>query len=322
MRSWLVAALVMLAGCKAQPLAQHEIDMAMAPVTPDLPPPPSVDLAPPDTDMAHCPRGVPEICNNGCDDDLNGYIDDDDPACTTQLLVTMRVGTQPNLSRLVLEPVPKLVVLDGNPVPGEAFAAYNRAFTPAAFVSLASSGTMEVSVRPLDGGVADNMVGYQPRDVCMFNGELLVVENSYLGTPYAKVHRYPPGGPNASGSNELMPPITAIAPYIDACASDGKVLYLSRHDNSPAAGQFVVLDTQRNVIGTIALPTGLPSGYNRCLDFAWTRKSGVFIGLFAKGTSVEDAILDGKLMAPFGFDGGIGRAFDAGVWHGIGEFLP
>jgi hypothetical protein len=321
MRGWLLAASLVLAGCKAQPLGVHDggPDDLAASVVVDFAH--EVDQALPATDLAMCPRGVPEICDNGCDDDLNGYVDGDDPACTTQLLVTLKVGTQPALSRLVLEPVPKLVALDGNPVSGEAFAVHNHAFSAAAYVALASSGTMEVSVRPLDGGVADNMVGYVPRDVCVFNGELLVVEN-HPATPYAKLHRYPPGGPNATGSNEIMPPITSVAFFVDACASDGNLLYVSRHDNSAAAGQFVVLDQTRSVVGTVALPAGLPATYNRCLDFAWTKKGGVFIGLFAHGTTIEDPTLDGKLMAPFGFDGGLGPAIDGGVWHGLGEFLP
>ena len=29
-----------------------------------------------------------------------------------------------------------------------------------------------------------------------------------------------------------------------------------------------------------------------------------------------------QLMAPFGFDGGVGAFIDGGVWHGAGEFLP
>jgi hypothetical protein len=322
MKARLLLASLVLAGCKAQPAGVHDAGPSDLAVSVQVDFARVTDFAAPSTDMARCPRGVPEICDNGCDDDLNGYVDGDDPACTTQLLVTMKVGTQPNLSRLVLEPVPRLVALDGNPVSGEAFAVHNHAFSPAAYVALASVGTMEVSVRPLDGGVADNMVGYVPRDVCVFNGELLVVENHAAATPSAKLHRYPPGGPNATGSNEIVPPITSVAYFIDACASDGNVLYVSRHDNSAAAGEFVVLDKTRTVIGTIALPTGLPAGFNRCLDFAWTKKSGVFIGLFAKGSGVNDPVIDGQVMAPFGFDGGLGPAIDAGIWHGIGEFLP
>src|SRR5579863_2842298 len=112
MRSQLLVAALLVAGCKAQPLGVHDAaaadqamsvtDMAMS----------EADMTVVSTDMAMCPSGVPEICGNGCDDDNNGYIDDDDPACTTQLLVTMRVGTQPALSRLVLEPTPRLVALD------------------------------------------------------------------------------------------------------------------------------------------------------------------------------------------------------------------
>ena len=45
---------------------------------------PSADLG--------CPVG-PEVCGNGCDDDCNGYTDDDDPACTSQLLVTLALGS-------------------------------------------------------------------------------------------------------------------------------------------------------------------------------------------------------------------------------------
>jgi hypothetical protein len=319
---WLVAASLVLAGCKAQPLGVHDggvEDLAVSVVVDFAH---QVDLAPPSRDLAMCPRNVPEICDNGCDDDLNGYVDGDDPACSTQLLVTVKTGA-PNLSRLVLEPLPHLVALDGNPVPGEAFAVHNHAFSPAAYIGLASSG--QVSLRALDGGVADNptVVWFTPRDVCVFNGELLVVENHLAATPYAKLHRFPPGGPDATAGNEIMPPVTIVAPFIDACASDGNVLYVSRHDTTAGAvSQFVVLDKTRSMIGTVALPSGLPAGYNRCVDFAWTKKSGTFIGLFSIGSGVNDPTLDGRLMAPFGFDGGLGPAIDGGVWHGIGEFLP
>ena len=315
-----LVALVVVAGCKAQPLGSHDagvdfavdsvVDFAVAP-----------DLVVTSTDLAACPTGVPEVCDNGCDDDGNGYVDADDPACTTQLVVTVKTGS-PNLSRLILEPTPRLVAVDGNPVANvEAFGLYNRALSPAAFVALGGA-TKELSIRALDGGVANQNIGYSPRDVCAFNGELLVVENNpTAGT--AKLHRYPATGPDATGSNEIVPAVTAVALFIDACASDGNVLYVSRHDvTAGAVGQFVVLDKSLAVVGgPIALPA-LPAGYNRCVDFAFVKHGGAFIGLFGVGSGVNDPIVDGKLMARFGWDGGLGAAIDAGVWHGVGEFLP
>lgn len=316
-----VVGVVLLAGCKAQPLGVHDagVDFAVNERV-DFSVP--GDLAPLSTDMAVCPTGVPEICDNGCDDDGNGYTDGDDPACTTQLLVTVRTGS-PNLSRLILEPAPHLAAVDGNPVANvEAFAVFNRALSPAAFVALGGA-TKELEIRA-DGGVTTRALAYTPRDVCVFNGELLVVENAPgAATPYAKIHRYPPSGPDATGSNELMPPVSAVSIFIDACASDGNALYVSRHDTtSGAVGEFVVLDKTLAVVGTVALPSGLPSGYNRCVDFAFTKR-GTLIGLFTNSASgLNDPTLDGKLMAPFGFDGGLGGGYDAGVWHGVGEFFP
>ena len=48
------------------------------------------DLATADMD---CAVG-PEVCGNGCDDDRNGYTDADDPACTSQMLVTLATATK------------------------------------------------------------------------------------------------------------------------------------------------------------------------------------------------------------------------------------
>src|SRR5438128_2632015 len=61
----------------------------------------AADLTPGD-DLS-CPMSAVEICGNGCDDDRNGYFDDDDPACTPQLLATWQGGS-PTLQRLLLRP--------------------------------------------------------------------------------------------------------------------------------------------------------------------------------------------------------------------------
>src|SRR5258706_11672378 len=75
---------VLAAGCRAVVTMNQEdggdasADADLAYVGPDIAVTP--DLA--------CSATGPEVCGNGCDDDRNGFTDDDDPVCTTQLLVT------------------------------------------------------------------------------------------------------------------------------------------------------------------------------------------------------------------------------------------
>ena len=110
-----------------------------------------------------------------------------------------------------------------------------------------------------------------------------------------------------------------------ACSSDGNLLYVAGH---PQIGASAIALFTKSAAGpvatgtTIAMPDALlNAGYDRIVDLVYVKKSGVFIGLFA-ANSGGDPALDGKVMAPFGFDGGAGDFIDGGIWHGVGEFLP
>jgi hypothetical protein len=262
-----------------------------------------------------CATVGPEVCGNGCDDDRNGYTDDDDPACTTQMLVTLSLGS-PALWRLILEPTPHVVVLDGNPVTQNGgMATYNAAFAPAAFVAY-DSATKVLERRPLGGTASSIMTMYATRDVCVFNGELIVVDPRATGS---FLHRFQP-----DGSTELG--MVAVANTATACSSDGNMLYVATH---PTAGDSVIAVFGKGASGpvdtgmTITLPDALlTAGYTRLVDLVYVKKSKSFIGLFAMPGASPDQALNGDVMAPFAFDGGVGGFIDGGVWHGVGEFMP
>jgi hypothetical protein len=298
-----------VAGCRATPEAPHddmEVDMAVG----------GDDLAGDDLAVADmvCPIG-PEVCGNGCDDDRNGYTDADDPACTTQMLVTLNFGT-PALWRLILEPKPHVVVLDGNPVTTNgAMATFNATFAPAAFLAYDSS-TKLLQRQPLGGGSATTKsTMYTTRDVCVFNGELIVVEPNNLAAAGGLLHRF-----MADGSSEIPSPVP-VGGIATACSSDGTSLYVARH---PQIGDSEIEVFTKSASGpvdtgtTIAMPDALlNAGYNRIVDLVYVKKGGVFIGLFTTTSGT-----DGDVMAPFSFDGGVGDWIDGGVWHGVGEFMP
>ncbi|HEY7955739.1 MAG TPA: hypothetical protein VII38_10625, partial [Polyangia bacterium] len=72
-----------LAGCRAQvsmPDGGAELDLGAPDLSGD-------DLGPVDlagVDQTCAGPVVPEICDNGCDDDHNGFTDGDDPACAPE----------------------------------------------------------------------------------------------------------------------------------------------------------------------------------------------------------------------------------------------
>lgn len=320
MRRWmaLVVWCAAAASCRATPKPATDdmtVDMA-ATVHDDLAG--TDDLA--SADLALCAVG-PEICNNGCDDDRNGYTDADDPACTAQLLVTLAVvgaspPPTPALWRLILEPTPHVVVLDGNPVPHNGMPTFNRAFSPAAYIAYDSS-TKRLDRRVPGGASTTFRPLYTTRDVCVFNGELIVVEP--LAT--SRLHRFLP-----DGMTEILPPATLVG-IAAACASDGNSLFVARQ-SAVGPSEIVIFDKGANGPVASALPpipvpdALLGAGYDRIVDLAYVKKSGLFIGLFATGGGSPDSALNGDVMAPFWADGGSGAWIDGGIWHGAGEFLP
>jgi hypothetical protein len=265
-------------------------------------------------DLACGPVG-PEVCGNGCDDDGNGYTDDDDPACTSQMLVTLQFGS-PALWRLILEPSPHVVVLDGNPIATNgAMATYDGRFAPAAFLAF-DSGTKVLERVPLVGGGAATKTSaqYTTRDVCVFNGELIVV-SPRTAAGAGDLHRF-----MADGTTEIMPPVT-LASIPTACSSDGTMLYVAEHAAVGPSDIRVFAKSAGGPVDTgtiIAIPDALVGdGYTRLVDLVYVKKSGVFVGLFTTDTGTE-----GDVMAPFALDGGSGGYIDGGVWHGVGEFMP
>jgi hypothetical protein len=316
-RKLLLSALVAV-GCKAQPTVQS--DGALHDLA-------SVDSAGEDlssgaldgaADLA-CPAGPVEICGNGCDDDRNGYTDDDDPACTPQLLATWQGGSSA-LQRLLLRPPFSVRAFDMHAVSPAAHPVYNRAFADVAFVALDGSSNTIVRL-PAGGAPQPLAVGFNTRDVCVFNGELIVVDARGL------LHRLKSDAQTPSGADGGVVQLAAWKPLgttlLTACATDGQHLYVAEHAGAQPS-KFDVLDTSFSAVSSAAIPipdTLLNDGYDRCVDFAWTR--GGFYGLFAaSGGELNDSNLFGQILAPFSLDGSVGPPVDAGYLHGVGEFTP
>jgi hypothetical protein len=264
-----------------------------------------------------CPQNAVEICGNGCDDDRNGYADDDDPACTPQIVATWEGGSS-TLQRLVLQPPFSTGFLDGNPVPTAARGVYVRSFAPGVAFVLNEGAAMvlhRITLPPNRmgmGALQTISLAYPGRDVCVFNGELIIVQRSGV------LHRVQADGMTENGTVQLS---TWAGVSLTACASDGTYLYLSEHFGA-SASQFEILG---NNFMPVASPVPIPdqllnNGIDRCLDFAWTRRG--FFGLFvSSGGNVSDNLLADELVS-FALDGGVGAPIDAGKLHGMGEFLP
>jgi len=259
-----------------------------------------------------CPVG-PEVCGNGCDDDRNGYSDADDPACTSQMLVTLGAAGSSALWRMILEPQPHVVVLDGNPVGSSGMATYNRIFAPAAFIAY-DGGSKRVDRVPIGGGtITSTATAYTTRDACVFNGELIVVDQRPSAPGY--LHRFMADGMTPIGT------MITVAGIPTACSSDGTFLYVAEHPTTGASDIRVFAKSANGPVDTattIAIPDALANGgYDRLVDLAYVKKTGLFIGLFT-----TEAGSEGDVMAPFALDGGSGPWIDGGVWHGVGEFMP
>lgn len=319
--SLLLVCAAWLGGCTAEPTEiTVSRDMAARDSAPDDGG--EADSGPTDGgggDVRSCPAGTVEICGNGCDDDGNGFIDDDDPACTPQVVATWEGGSS-MLQRLVLRPPYRASFLDGNSVPTGAHGVYSRAFA-AGVAFLAIDGvTMELAriTLPPSGVMQKGAIEYIPtvystRDVCVFNGELIVVERAGL------LHRLKADAKTENGTVQL--PSWTSGMLLTSCATDGKYLYVSEHAGlSPS--QFETLDTS---FTPVASPSPMPgalldAGVDRCLDFAWAR--GGFYGLFVNSNGQVKDDLPADELVSFAMDGAVGPPIDAGVLHGLGEYAP
>ncbi|MCA1663232.1 MAG: hypothetical protein LC659_02985, partial [Myxococcales bacterium] len=247
-----------------------------------------------------------------------GYTDADDPACTSQMLVTLSAGS-PALWRLILEPSPHVAVLDGNPITSNgAMATFNALFAPAAFLAF-DAGTKLLESIPIGTGTgASKATAYSTRDVCVFNGELIVVDPRSGGS---FLHRFMP-----DLATEITPAVS-VPNVATACSSDGRSLYVVTHPlTGPSAIDVYAKSANGPVITStvLTIPDELLNlGYDRIVDLAYVKKSGLFVALFdSSATSIADSGLDGKVMASMAGDGGLGAIIDGGVWHGVGEFMP
>ena len=315
-------ALVVVAGaCRAEvtgaaDLSGLDLAVEMDLAAPDLSPP--IELGPPDL-LCSAPVG-PENCSNGCDDDHNGYIDDDDPACTAQILATTAGGTT-SLNRLLMGTSLLTRTVDGNPVPANMFAIHIAGFSPSVYLLHENAPALLRTLTLSATGTGTNM-DYFPtgwgtaRDVCIFNNQLIIVQRGQgtSATP-SSLRRLDKAGTD-------LGTLSLGAPIATSCASDGVRLYVGEHDNLFNPSQFRVFDTALVEKTPIQLPSGLgPLNLDRTIDFAWTSRG--FYGLFVDGSgSLNDAMLNARQIFPFTMDGGLGAPIDAGVLHGIGTFQP
>jgi hypothetical protein len=276
-------------------------------------------------DAGSCPVLSYEICNNNCDDDRNGYTDADDWQCTTQFIATLQPGST-SLSRLILEPMPQLQAFDGNPVSAGGMALLDRNLASNVVFLVFTGGNVieRLTLSSSGPGMISSFTPtpkYPTRDVCRFNGELVVVERNVPSV----LHRYMPDGQTQISTVSLGSVLAT------SCASDGNLLYVAVHDTALSPTTFQAYDSSYlQQAAAIPLPAGIASyggGLDRCLDFAWSQRSG-FWGLFVQSSTalpsnpLNDNQMSGGLLFPFAFDGGSGAPVDAGMLYGVGGFAP
>jgi hypothetical protein len=291
-----------VAGCRAVAMTSYE-DMATQPDLAHIQDFSTDDIGP---DMACAPG--PEICNDGCDNDGNGYIDADDPACTPTLVAGQGAGNAVLWSLGAnnrFSPFLSIGPWNGN-------ATYRHDIVPGeAWVSDDVPSRLVHRLKISDGTETWSRKDIQVRDVCFAGGATILVEP---GATSGNLHLLKP-----DGSDAKMVPIAAGAPA--ACASDGKMLYVPIH-NGNARSVFLVFDAQLNQVAMIPMPASLTE--DRCLDLAWT--SNGFYGLFAVSGGQFDFMLSTTQAYPFAMDGGVGAPIpvpgDGGMVHSLGEFVP
>ena len=318
-------ALLLCVGCRAEVAPQPDLggsDFAV-PLA-DFAIEDGFDLGP--SDLFCSGPVVAEICGNGCDDDKNGYTDGDDPACTPQLLGTPSPASM--LYRLLLQPMAHSLLLDANTLQPSSFAVADRSLVPGvAFIvseSAASAGLLRRLVLTTDGSkgtYSDFAPGYVTRDVCIFNGEVIVVQRAQNSI----LHRFMSDGKTEVGMVALPALADGNVMATGCTGGDGR-LVVAVHDLAGSPTQFLVYDSLSASPSMRNVPTDLlNAGIDRCLDLAWT-PSG-FYGLFVALTDIptnpnNDPGASSGLVYPFALDGGVGPPIDAGVLHGLGTFLP
>jgi len=302
-----LAVAALCAGCPAQAVAPDDAapqaDAGQEDVALDVLPP---DDAPPDvpeqTDA--CPAEEHESsCLDGCDNDGDGFTDGDDPDCVTAFLITRepadgvlrwRVG---DLGPVALHAggTPGRPLVDAIQLAGAGFAV-QRGMAPGRGLY-----RFDPHPDPAPGAARLFDVGFQPSDVCVFAGRVIVTES---GGP--RLHAYDPAAtvPDGGVPAPLRSATLTRGTLLRACAADATDLYAVVATAS-GTDDVVRLDADLNELGWPGLPTGLAVDQKRLLDLAWDRRGGQFYGLFV-GTEPNTAD-----VTPFAMGGAVGTPVTA-----------
>jgi hypothetical protein len=213
--------------------------------------------------------------------------------------------------------------------------AFDATLSPSIYLVVEASKVLQQVA--VDGGTIENTLQAltKVRDVCIFNKEIIVID-PYVPTDVpagGRLHRYMP-----DAMTEILPWVS-IEGHLSACTSDGTNLYVSRYI-TPNPSEIVVLAAGSGgappaPTGTVipmppsvlANPTCCPLGTSCCdrlVDFAWSKHTGSFVGLFAPGGAgtLTDIAIDTQYLAEFSLNGTVKPWVNAGMLHGVGTFSP
>jgi hypothetical protein len=147
-------------------------------------------------------------------------------------------------------------------------------------------------------------VGFQPSDVCVFAGRVIVTESAG-----PRLHAYDPAVtvPDGGVPAPLASATLTRGTLVRACAADATRLYavVATSTDGGIVDDVVQLDADLSEVAWPGLPTGLAADTKRLLDLAWDRRTAQFYGLFV-GT--EPNTTD---VTPFAMGGAVGTPVTA-----------
>jgi hypothetical protein len=311
---WLFGLVALVSGCPAQAVLQAD---AAPPVDASPQEDAAPDVEPDDAaadvdevDAACATEAVETSCSDGCDNDGDGFFDQDDPDCVPTFLVTReppdeilrwRVGDADFLPLHAANNVMRPLV-DSSQVSSYGFAV-KGGFPP-------GRGLYRFDPHPDPAAGPENVNGlsYPPGEVCVFAGQVIVAE---LTT--AKLHAYS----QADVTIEVTSATVSGATRVRACAADATDLYVVA---VPASGadEIVRLSAALEETGRPGFPSGLAAEKTRILDLAYDRTSGEFFGLFVGASESNTAE-----VTPFAMGGAIGAPVTAPIAiNNLGTFSP
>jgi hypothetical protein len=284
---WRVAAalgaVAICAGCPAQAVLQDDAapqaDAGQADAPDDVAAPEDAvqDDAPAQDDA--CANESPETtCDDGCDNDGDGFVDGDDPDCVPAFLVTREPADgilrwrKGDAATIDLHPggTSGRPLVDSAQLPGAGYSV-QRGMAP-------GRGLYRFDPRPAGSGPALVFdMGFQASDVCVFQGKVILTE---LGGP--RVHAYDPAAIDLDGGTASAAVTLTRGTLVRACAADATHLYavVATTTDGGVVDDIVQLDADLNEVAWPGLPTGLAADKQRLLDLAWVRREGRFYGLF------------------------------------------